>query len=199
MSDSRLRLLERCWRETGTAEDGAAYLHERLRAGDLTKERLWQLACLGDDAAVLALGEDGASAHEVGWRLWYRDLFDRDMPQLTEADGTGCRSGFSALWTKVLSESVDEMGCSTFSRFHLRWVNDALSAWSEIPFEGEGMQRLKLWSEDDSGLIPRLADAHVKLLAGMDGCSFSDAAAQIAALAEQAQGLGLLKAQLRRL
>ena len=37
MSDTALRNLERRWRETGTVEDEARYLSERLRAGELTK------------------------------------------------------------------------------------------------------------------------------------------------------------------
>ncbi len=40
MSDSKLRELERRWRETGSVEDEAAYLRERVRVGDLTEERL---------------------------------------------------------------------------------------------------------------------------------------------------------------
>ena len=38
MSDSNLRGLERRWRETGSVDDEAAYLRERVRVGDLTQE-----------------------------------------------------------------------------------------------------------------------------------------------------------------
>lgn len=40
MGDEKLRELERRWRESGTVEDEAAYLLERVRVGDLTQERL---------------------------------------------------------------------------------------------------------------------------------------------------------------
>ena len=40
MSDAKLRELERRWKESGAVEDEAAYLLERVRVGDLTRERL---------------------------------------------------------------------------------------------------------------------------------------------------------------
>ena len=40
MSDQRLRELERRWKESGSPDDEAAYLLERVRVGDLTRERL---------------------------------------------------------------------------------------------------------------------------------------------------------------
>jgi hypothetical protein len=36
VSDDRLRELERRWKETGAVEDEAAYLKERVRAGELS-------------------------------------------------------------------------------------------------------------------------------------------------------------------
>lgn len=50
MSDTKLRDLERRWRETGTVDDEAAYLLERVRVGDLTRERLDLAAYLGHRA-----------------------------------------------------------------------------------------------------------------------------------------------------
>ncbi len=38
MSDSKLRELERRWRETQAVEDEAAYLLERVRVGELEQE-----------------------------------------------------------------------------------------------------------------------------------------------------------------
>lgn len=51
MSDTKLRDLERRWRETGTVEDEAAYLLERVRVGDVTRERLELAAQCGHAAA----------------------------------------------------------------------------------------------------------------------------------------------------
>lgn len=51
MSDQRLRALERKYRESGTVEDEAAYLRERVRVGDLTLERLELAAYCGHEGA----------------------------------------------------------------------------------------------------------------------------------------------------
>lgn len=40
MSDTTLRELERIWKETGTVEDEAAYFTQRVRAGDLSADRI---------------------------------------------------------------------------------------------------------------------------------------------------------------
>jgi len=52
MSDSKLRELERRWRETKSVEDEAAYLRERVRVGDLTQERLELAAVAGGRATA---------------------------------------------------------------------------------------------------------------------------------------------------
>jgi hypothetical protein len=60
VSDARLRELERRFRETGAPDDEAAWLRERLRAGEL-EERLLRLADrLRHPAAALALGTPAA-------------------------------------------------------------------------------------------------------------------------------------------
>lgn len=56
MSDERLRELERRWKETGAVKDEAAFLLERVRAGQLPQERLELAARLGVQAANTALG-----------------------------------------------------------------------------------------------------------------------------------------------
>ncbi|MCA8923515.1 MAG: hypothetical protein KDD82_16990 [Planctomycetes bacterium] len=57
MGDERLRELERRWRERGSLEAEAAWLKERVRAGELPRERLQLAATLGG-AARLAWGEE---------------------------------------------------------------------------------------------------------------------------------------------
>lgn len=54
--DERLRQLERRRKETGTVAAEAAYLLERVRAGELTRERLELAAYCGHGPAVEALG-----------------------------------------------------------------------------------------------------------------------------------------------
>jgi hypothetical protein len=83
MSDERLRALERRWRETGTVQDEAAYLLERVRVGDLRESRLELAAHVGHQAAGMAIGK-GTSGPRRGprgdWTLledseeieWYR-------------------------------------------------------------------------------------------------------------------------------
>ncbi|MBL4850446.1 MAG: hypothetical protein JKY65_33430 [Planctomycetes bacterium] len=63
MSDSRLRELERRWKETGSVDDEAAWLRGRVNAGEFSAERLEVLARIGHPAA-----SDGAVPPEVEWR-----------------------------------------------------------------------------------------------------------------------------------
>ncbi len=55
MSDARLRELERRWKETQSPDDEAAYLLERVRVGDLTRERLELAAYCGHERARQAI------------------------------------------------------------------------------------------------------------------------------------------------
>jgi hypothetical protein len=56
VSDPRLRDCERRWRESGAVTDEAALLNQRVRVGDLARERLELAAFVGGSAARLALG-----------------------------------------------------------------------------------------------------------------------------------------------
>jgi len=56
VSDEDLRQAERRWRATGTAEDEAAYLSERVRAGRLSERLLARAAGIGHPAARIARG-----------------------------------------------------------------------------------------------------------------------------------------------
>lgn len=56
MSDAKLRELERRWRETGSVDDEAAYLSERVRTGDLRREHLELAALCGSEAARQVVG-----------------------------------------------------------------------------------------------------------------------------------------------
>lgn len=53
MTDSRLRALERRWKESGSVEDEAAYLRERVRVGDIDQETLELVSRLGHEAAQM--------------------------------------------------------------------------------------------------------------------------------------------------
>ncbi|MCO5172083.1 MAG: hypothetical protein M9894_37770 [Planctomycetes bacterium] len=67
MVDQELRSLERRWRHTGATEDEAAYLQACVRRGALGRERLVQLASLGDPAALLAVGSDDLPPIDERW------------------------------------------------------------------------------------------------------------------------------------
>lgn len=56
MSDERLREAERKWKESGSVADEARYLLERVRVGDLTRERLELAAYCGHEGAAVATG-----------------------------------------------------------------------------------------------------------------------------------------------
>ena len=58
MSDQRLRELERRWKETNSPDDEAAYLLERVRVGDLPRERLELAAYCGHEGARRATSAD---------------------------------------------------------------------------------------------------------------------------------------------
>lgn len=64
MTDARLRESERRYRAFGTADDGAAWLLERVRAGELPMQRLRLLAALGHEPARHALGGGGRVRQE---------------------------------------------------------------------------------------------------------------------------------------
>lgn len=65
VSDSRLREVERRWRETKADEDEAAFLRERVRVGDLSQTRLEQASLLGYPGAALALGQPFDHDHRI--------------------------------------------------------------------------------------------------------------------------------------
>jgi hypothetical protein len=56
MSDTKLRDLERRWKETGTVEDEAAYLRECVRTAQVSVKEVWSCALEGDAAASKLLG-----------------------------------------------------------------------------------------------------------------------------------------------
>ena len=66
MTDERLRNLQRRWQETGSVHDEAAYLLERVRVGNLSKERLELAAYCGHEGAREALGLEGQVQRLVG-------------------------------------------------------------------------------------------------------------------------------------
>lgn len=73
MTDDRLRELERRWKETGSVEDEAAWLSERVRAGYVTHDQVLVAAYLGLPPARLALGADAPTIPSAN-RDWVSGL-----------------------------------------------------------------------------------------------------------------------------
>jgi hypothetical protein len=80
MSDERLRMLERRWKETGAVEDEAAYLQERLRTGDLARDKLELAAYLGYPGARAALGGEAPPADDLERVRRQRDRLEERHP-----------------------------------------------------------------------------------------------------------------------
>jgi hypothetical protein len=103
MSDTKLRDLERRWKETGTVDDETAYLLERVRVGDLRRERLELAAYCGHEAASAAIGG------RMG--VWLRDLSTEilDKPALVRVGVALGRASMSRLVeTKPYGRSFHE-------------------------------------------------------------------------------------------
>ena len=73
MSDQRARDLEREWKQTGTVEAEAGYLLERVRAGELPRERLELAAYCGNEAACVAT-RSAAPPYTLDPRIWIMGL-----------------------------------------------------------------------------------------------------------------------------
>lgn len=84
MSDQELRELERRWKSTGSTDDEAAFLLERVRTGELWPERLELASYMAHAAAVVALGNRAPKvpANEGEWldslyARWGQEAFIR--------------------------------------------------------------------------------------------------------------------------
>ncbi|MBX3471257.1 MAG: hypothetical protein KF878_30690 [Planctomycetes bacterium] len=116
MSDTRLRELERLWKETGSSDDEAAYLLERVRVGDLTQERLELAAYSGHEGALLCVNV----APPEDLVPWLRGLTAPNL--VLERAAADC--ALTALASLPPHEVAD-----------LRWetIRAALAAWADAP------------------------------------------------------------------
>lgn len=79
MSDERLRELERRARETGAADDQAAWLVERLRRGRLSTRKLEAAAHCGHEGARLVVGTKGDPEPTREWARRLAVPGDREL------------------------------------------------------------------------------------------------------------------------
>jgi len=131
MSDANLRELERRWRETGSVEDEAAWLLQRLRVGELDEERLRLAAYCSHEPSRIAL----------------------DLRPLAETGSFGLTLRPGGLGRQLLTRvSVDlcleVLGVLESHRFHGRCLEaiEALEGWIADP------------SSSRAGRARRLAD-----------------------------------------
>lgn len=121
MSDAKLRELERRWRESGAADDEAAYLLERVRVGELPRDRLDLAAHCGYTAAQMASGYarpsaaiDDAESSERSIYEWTQGLVQFGKAALVRAAVAGAECVRQA-WDNGVE--------------HNPWRDQATTAW----------------------------------------------------------------------
>lgn len=104
MSDRDLQTLRRTAAATGAPSDRAALLRARVRAGELTLERVQLAAFCLDEAATRALDwpGDGEVWSARGWRSNY----DRDLGAWVYDLGTWADVGRVSGWVLVLAQAA---------------------------------------------------------------------------------------------
>lgn len=120
-SPEKLAELERRWRESKSPADEAAWLRERVKAGDLTEERLELAASCGHQGAERACGIVNASAAP---RL---EDMTRTLLRLPEAPVAAVGGRFVALGLQALGDAAPDA---------LRRAVTAIEDYERCPCEG---------------------------------------------------------------
>tara|TARA_R110002072_G_scaffold47901_1_gene131238 strand:- start:2189 stop:2989 length:801 start_codon:yes stop_codon:yes gene_type:complete len=120
MSDEKLRELERRWKETGAVEDEAAFLLERVRAGELTQERLELAAYCRHEGATAATSQPPYSGGPKEHDRWLRGLLKWGHRPLVKAG---------------LCSARHPSGSKGWCERHQACVT-AAQAWLDMPTEG---------------------------------------------------------------
>lgn len=102
MTDSKLRELERRWKETGAVEDEAAYLLARFSAGLLGRRELEWADFLGHQAAHLALAEIDRAERADRYSRRARRRRRRVHVKRQFSPGTRARAGEGSMWITCL-------------------------------------------------------------------------------------------------
>lgn len=99
------------------------------------------------------------------YRLWYRDLFDREMPPSIDAEGDDAPEvALSLLWRAVLSEGVvPPKGLRSFSAFWLELEARRVEIAVDLG-ANEGLERLREWAESRPEIVRAIAVTHSRLL-----------------------------------
>jgi hypothetical protein len=129
VSDASLRDLERCWRETGSDEDEAAFLRARVRAHDLLQERLALAAQVDHPGARSALELEPRA--EESLEAWVLALVPHGKPAVIVA-GVALAELALARWRRSGTGRVRENGALAATRAWLACPcrEHAQRAWS---------------------------------------------------------------------
>lgn len=123
MADARVRALERRWRESGSADDEAAYLRERVLLGALPAERVAVAAALGHPAALLA---------SAGERVARRERPAEVAALIASAGTTACAHAAIALAEVTLEAQPAPVPADA--------ARAVRAAWAFVP--GEDLERI---------------------------------------------------------
>jgi hypothetical protein len=153
MADRDLRSLERAAAQ-GDVEAAAKLLLERVRAGDLTEERLQLAAYLGHTAAIRAGGRAGAyrDAASASYRTpgLARQLASHPKPAVHPGNQAGLMPGLARWGDQALLR-----GATAAARLALP-VFEVGTGEPERSAAGEALQRLHAWiagSEEDAARV----------------------------------------------
>jgi len=149
MSDERLRQLERRWRASGSVHDESGYLLERVRAGDLSRERLELAAYCGHQGARAASAGDAPAAPQ-GLGDWGRGLEPWGKEPCV-------RAALSAGWAQSQAKeySVDAVRAL---RRALAWIRCPCQRHRALAREAAGRSS-KIRSATEAALAAAAADA----------------------------------------
>ena len=175
MSDARLRELERRWRESGSVEDEAAYLRERVRVGDLRQDRLELAAYCGHEAAARISGAMGPKdlvdwvrgLRAFGRETWVSSIHASLMARVSSwNDSPGRRALIDRLTQWPLQKS------SLSADDHPKWSAE----WEGVTrHEYEAVQRaVRCLSEENAAVWKAWAGIPLVLKAGVQPRSVID-------------------------
>lgn len=160
MTDSKLRELERRWQETGSIEDEAAYLRERMRVGDLTRDQIALAAHCGHEAARLA-AEPAVGVLQRMLEAAGRVIQGGRVPSLKKWGPEAQARAALVIARRALEDHRTREVESPQTWSQSRAVVDALEAWARCPckrHEHEAMQAGKTLCktvDDEIGLHGR--------------------------------------------
>ncbi len=155
MSDLRVRQLQRRWEETNALEDEAAWLAERIRAGEITGPQAKLAAAVGHPAAELVTGGSPG-------------MVPKSLVELTELTREFASAGRTSLLLRVGIACAEACNLSVGGEnLDLALANsavDSAKAWLSCPCEDHENQALIAESQAE-GLAEALSSVEARAAA----------------------------------